>query len=428
MKPREKQKQKHKDEPRAAFLLIFTILFFSACLHAQTEASHFSNLRDVHIRDAGKQNFFAIDEEIWQHSRPDLGDLRLFTTGGREVPYSSSIDWARTQTQQSDAHLLQLGSAAGRTTFFLDAAPAEEYNRIILKLKTKNFIARASVDGMDDIHARQSTHLGVYTLYDFTRENLGSNFAIQLPTASRFRFLHITLSKEVPRDDVQSASIAYRLDKKAGYTAIGASPSIRQDAKSKNTIARWTSAEQVPLERVEFQVAPGEINFMRPVHIEDKDGRAIAAGQISRIHLVRDGKLVDSENLAVDICCTSHSTDYTATIENGDDPPLHLNAVRPMFVSRKFYFAPQGESELKLYYGYPKLAAPTYDYAKLFQEELKPAEASLGPGGHNPGFTGYPDDRPWSERHPAVLWIALLLAVAGLGGLALRGLKTQTAG
>jgi len=382
-------------------------------------------VRDVHVRDSSRQNVFVVDEEIWQHSRADLGDIRLYTAAGREVPYRSSLDQARSQTRQSDARLLQLGSTGGRTTFFLEVPQSDEYNRVILKLKTRNFIAKASVDAMDDIHGRQSTHLGVYTLYDFSRENLGCNFAIQLPAASRFRFLRLTLSKEVPPRDVEAASIAFRQEKKAGYTAIAASPSIQQEGK--NTVVRWTSAEPVPLERVLFQVDPSELNFMRPVHVEDKDGRAVGAGQISRIRLQRGGKLVDSENLAVDVCC-SHSTAYSATIENGDDPPLHLTAVRPMFVSRKFYFGPQNERELKLYYGYPKLAAPTYDYAKLFQEELRPAEAGLGPGQHNPAFTGYPDDRPWSERHPAVLWIALLLAVAGLGAVALRGLKTQTAG
>jgi hypothetical protein len=41
----------------------------------------------------------------------------------------------------------------------------------------------------------------------------------------------------------------------------------------------------------------------------------------------------------------------------------------------------------------------------------------------NPAFTGRGDDRPWSERHKAVMWIAMLVAVAGLAALAIGGLK-----
>jgi hypothetical protein len=44
----------------------------------------------------------------------------------------------------------------------------------------------------------------------------------------------------------------------------------------------------------------------------------------------------------------------------------------------------------------------------------------------NAGYTGRPDERPWSERHPAVLWAAILAAVAILGGIALRSIKTAT--
>jgi len=48
----------------------------------------------------------------------------------------------------------------------------------------------------------------------------------------------------------------------------------------------------------------------------------------------------------------------------------------------------------------------------------------LGAEEGNAGYTGRPDDRPWSERHPAVLWTAILAAVAILGGIAVRSIKS----
>ena len=47
--------------------------------------------------------------------------------------------------------------------------------------------------------------------------------------------------------------------------------------------------------------------------------------------------------------------------------------------------------------------------------------------GMNAAYHGRPDDRPWSERHRSLLWTAMLLAVAVLGGLAIRSLKAASA-
>jgi hypothetical protein len=50
----------------------------------------------------------------------------------------------------------------------------------------------------------------------------------------------------------------------------------------------------------------------------------------------------------------------------------------------------------------------------------------LGAEEANAAYTGRPDDRPWSERHAAVLWVAIIMAVLILGGIALRSMKTAT--
>ena len=44
----------------------------------------------------------------------------------------------------------------------------------------------------------------------------------------------------------------------------------------------------------------------------------------------------------------------------------------------------------------------------------------------NSAYSGRPDSRPWSERHPAVLWTAIVAAVLILGAVAVRSLKTAS--
>jgi len=76
-----------------------------------------------------------------------------------------------------------------------------------------------------------------------------------------------------------------------------------------------------------------------------------------------------------------------------------------------------------LYYGDPALAAPRYDYATLFSQESGAARAALGPEQENPEYRPRPDARPFTERHPALLWVALVLVIVLLGGIALRSAK-----
>jgi hypothetical protein len=65
-----------------------------------------------------------------------------------------------------------------------------------------------------------------------------------------------------------------------------------------------------------------------------------------------------------------------------------------------------------------------YDYAKLFAVSDKAAEATLGPEVLNPVFHPPPEEqRPFTERHPEVLWIALIAVICVLGMVALRSAR-----
>ena len=395
---------------------IFCMTLFAAAPEANR--AYFTNLREVRVAEPQRQNWVAVDEEIWNHARADLGDLRMYSSEG-EIPYLVRELSGGDRLSEFSARLLQLGTVAGRTSFFIDTSGAEEYNRVTLQLATRDFVGKAEVEGMDDIHSTQPTDLGTYSLYDFTRENLGSNFKLHLPD-SRFKFLRVTLSKEVPSSDVKGATLAHWESEKAAFTAISATPNVQQEHKQ--TTITWQASQAVPLERI--VIATSDINFRRSVQVTDEQNRYLASGEISRIRMTRNGQKIESENLTVDIP-TAHASGYKVVLFNGDDPPLHIARVQPQYVTRRIYFDPRGNATAQLYYGDTKLAAPVYDYAKLFQADAEAAEAALGSGQHNAQYTARPDDRPWSEQHPAVLWIALLAAIAVLGAATLRGFKSN---
>jgi hypothetical protein len=401
-----------------------SIAFLVLCSFAsapEPAIPYFTNVRDVQVSQPDRQNYLAVDEEIWTHARPDLADLRLYD-GQAQVQYALSEQYGGVSTEQQEAKILNLGSIAGHTEFDIEVGAITQYDRVKLRLDAKDFIVTASVAGANALGQGPTTELGSSTLYDFTREALGSNSKLKLPPSS-FRYLHVKLSPGIRPQQVKAATVSNLHEKRAGWTNVGSCASPEQ--KPRCTVITCDHPGKAPLNRILFQVVSAQVNFRRAVNIADAKGLQVGSGDISRVRIDRAGMLVISEDLAVSVFAKPTGS-LTITVDNGDNPPLQLTRVQPLSVERRVYFDPQGKTKLKLYYGDEKLSAPVYDYAKFFHLDESAAPVSLGPGAHNHAYTGRPDERPWSDRHPAVLWAAMLLVLAVLAAVAIRGLKQAT--
>lgn len=198
-----------------------------------------------------------------------------------------------------------------------------------------------------------------------------------------------------------------------------------QEQQGNDTVLTFFVPGNVPVERLIFAMDPAQHNFRRVMEIQGDNGQWFGSGELSRIHRQRNGQKIDVEQTWLDLRGTSPGT-LRAIIHNGDDVPLKITGVRLQQYERRIYFDSDSGAQPMLYYGDGKLGAPVYDYAKLFQKDSNAGQAHLGTEEANAAYTGRPDDRPWSERHPAVLWVAIIAAVLILGGLALRSMKTAT--
>jgi hypothetical protein len=413
---------------RFATTFLLLLLLADAANPPEPAIPYFSNVRDVHIAQPGRQNFFIVDEELWAHSRPDLGDLRLYD-GESPVQYALSEQRAGVSSEEADAKILNLGSVSGHTEFDLDTQGLAEYERMRLHLDARDFVAQASVYGGSAPGKAAEVELTPSTLYDFTREQLGSNSLLKLPPSS-FRYLHIRLSSGIAPKQVKGATIFNLREQQASWTRAGSCAAPQ--AKPRKTEIACEIPRKVPLNRILLHVDPAQVNFRRAVSVavnsDDSKGMQIATDEISRVRLNRAGTLVTNEQLAVNAIAFSDDGDsrhLILTIDNGDNPPLTGLSAEPLSLQRRVYFDPQGRATVWLYYGDQKLSTPVYDYARFFHLDASPAQAQLGPGAHNAQYTGRPDDRPWSERHTAILWAAMILAVLALGAVALRGLRSE---
>jgi Protein of unknown function (DUF3999) len=403
------------------FLMVGLVLILplNLLLAAQDPAlSFFTNVRDIHIAQPGVQNYFVVDAEIWGRSRLDLGDLRIYD-GQTQVQYALDLERGGVSTHEVPARILNLGTIGGHTEFDLDMGQIGEYDRIRLSLDAKDFISTASLAGSNSVGQRPAAQLPTSTLYDFTREDLGSNSVLKLPTSS-FHYLHVSLSPGIAPQQVKGATVYNVQETKASWTEVGSCGIPQQ--KQRTTLITCQAPLRVPVDRIRFQVERGQVNFHRGVIVTDSNGRQETAGEITRVRLNREGTTVVSEEMDLPIEY-QRSGFLTIAIDNGDNPPLAMAAVQLLSIERRVYFDPTGKTLVKLYYGDEKLHGPTYDYARFFNADPAAVKAELGPEGANEAYRERPDDRPWSERHNVVLWITMLLAVAVLAVLAIRGLR-----
>ncbi|MCU1286771.1 MAG: hypothetical protein JWO13_3121 [Acidobacteriales bacterium] len=381
--------------------------------------AYFQRVRNVTVSGPDKQNYAVLDEAIFEHARADLGDLRLFA-GEKEIPYSLAVRSGSTRAEHSSVPILNKGLVRGNTQFVVDVG-IPEYDNIRLDVRKRDYLAQVKVEGENEVDAKAWSDLGSFTIFDFSKEKLGNNSTIRLTTTARFRYLRLTITGPLVPNDISGTTVANLQEDKARYVRLSEVPSV--SAGSKKTILTWNASDKVPLDRVHFDVDPSELNFRRNVSVFCEN-RLIMTDDLNRIRLVRKERKVESENLNVELAGL-RCKDYRLEIENGDDPQLRINRVFPEMLEHRIYFNPAGAKDLKLYYGDEKRTAPVYDYAKLFEvpADSEVAQAQLQPDSANASFTGRPDDRPFTERHPAILWAAMIVAIGALGAWAMKGFK-----
>jgi hypothetical protein len=388
-------------------------------LAATPAISYFRYERPVSPAAEGGQHYAVVDEAVWEHALPGLDDLRLYAAG-KELPYARRTMRGSKETEQRTVRLLQPGTLAGKTQFLLDMSGIPEYDRVNLTLGAKNFVAHARVEGQDDPHGAHWVTLGTTTLFDLSDERLGHNSTLQIPV-SAYRYLRVAFDGPVKPSDILGGSAGIERAQEAVWRDLRSEP--KQTQEGKDTVLTFAVPRNVPVDRLLLTIDAAQGNFERGIEIQTEKGSTTGTGEIKRVHLQRGGTKIDVEETWLSFGATSQGQ-LRALIHNGDDAPLKINGARLQQYERRIYFDCDAGASLSLYYGDNKLAAPEYDYAKLFQSDANARQLPLGAEESNGAYTGRPDDRPWSERHPAVLWASILAAVAILGAIALRSIKS----
>lgn len=381
---------------------------------------------------AASQTYVSITPEVWRNATSDLRDLRLYK-GASQVPYALvPASSENVRGNEESAAILNLGRVNGDTQFVLavnagDALLSHEWVRLTLHDNTPDFVAKARVEGFNNFGGTV-VDLGTTTLFKLRKEKLGENLTLKIPP-SVFRYLRVTIPSITP-SAITGAHVFSPGVTNQNWTEMDLHPSLKIDTH--DSVYEWEWPDTVPIGRLQFNIDPGvggttggnpgeKKDFWRTVELKAEPDLPVATGAIWSVQSRAGTDAANNYELLVP--GEARSKHFKLIVHNGDDPPLKLT-LRAAYRERRLYFAPPQAPRLTLYFGDEKLEHPVYDYAKTWvrSDEVKAAQvANVQP---NPDYTARPDQRPWTEQHPTLLWIALAIAVLGLGAVALRSFKS----
>jgi len=425
--------------------ILLSLLLWQVAVSPEPTNPHYLRYqRTITIPASAGQSCAVIDPALFPHASPSLKDLRLFQ-GNRGIPYAITLSEPQ-QLDSDPATIRNLGLRGCNIVFDLEM-PNRPYTELMLDLAGHDFIATATVSGTRDSNYANQTSLGEFTLFDLTTQHLSRSTTIHLQETNLL-YLHIELavspaagtraldtSPQALQKMVQAVTVPPSREAQSLYTTAAQATTVTQ--RGRQSIATFTLPERIPIERISFALAPGfKANFSRDVSITDHptatpnpaDALSEAlAGTILRVHLTQAGREIRQEQLSVPATLGSNMQSAAAVevaVNNGDDTPLPITAVRLEMRQRKICFDAPAADPLTLFYGDPALTAPQYDYTRLFTLSTQFRAAQLGPEQFNPAYRDRPDARPLTDRHPHLLWIALLIVICILAVIAIRSSKT----
>lgn len=410
---------------------------------ATPNVKYFRYERGISVQDSAKagQTCAVLDAGIFAQAGPGLADVRLYRdpkpgTGSeaQETPFVIR-EAASAEQQQHEIAPLNLGRKGPHTTFEA-VMPEGRYSDVELDIAAKDFIATVAVTGAPDESGHEGTELGLFTIFDLTGQKLGRSMVLHLPE-SDLKYLYFSIDGAVKPEDVHGVSVE-RVPAKRQYVTVADTNQVTQ--KGKQTLATFKVPAHVPVERIEFVVGDPPANFSRDITVkaqavlsgkqntdQEPPQPLESSGNLLRLHTTREGHKIDEEDLAVGAPWVNFDTGstWTVTVDNGDDAPLTITDVKLEMTERRLCFDAAAGAQYSLMYGDAALAAPRYDYATLFAPDAHAAQATLEGEKENPAREARPDERPFTEKHPGLLWVALLAVVAVLGVVAVRTAKSS---
>jgi hypothetical protein len=415
----------------------------AVALAASTPVFHYE--RPVELASApAPETCVVLPLDLLFHAGPRLEDLRVMA-GDREIAYQLRTSSDVAEDVGRPEQILNLGERNGAISFDVEMS-VPRYSRVLLKMARSHFSVLVHVTGLDRPGEAGVVFPEIAYSSD-TPEDEPQVKRITLPESS-FRYLHfeiqtLALDPVTPRD-IAGVDVLTESSEPPRYTQVAVANALQQ--KPHETIYEFAVPANAPLDRLTFASDDPNAVFSRTADLErwkaktaDNDGarQPEAPAQSEGVTLARspaakrppasrEPATIDLEPSTIDLGlgAVSYPSTVRLIIQNGDDAPLALHAITLKMRERQVCFLPRPSTSYTLRYGDTSLGPPQYDLTPIEAAAMNASVSTLGAERALTPETA--EVHPFTERHPVLLWVALIVVVGTLGVVALRSARGNT--
>jgi hypothetical protein len=384
--------------------------------------------RTIESGRADALNYITLDREVFSHSESQLADLRIVDELGQELPFEvrSQITAPREPVRLA-ATIRENSFVPGQfTQVVLDLGEHTGFhNNLRVQTPESDFINWVEVAASDDGHLWRIVNARA-PVSRFRKENLEGNQTVRY-SENNTRYLRVRIQESAHTFEVSGVEVFSSPAMKTDSPAVGSvllTVMLPPDPSGAPSQTQWTvdlGGATIPVAKCNFETTQQE--FYRAVRLltstDQKEWQPVGGGEIHRF--VVNGKT--EESLGVQCCEMWGPRFWRVEVLNANDAPLSAVRLSLEMPWRFVLFHPAPNHSYRLIYGHARAAAPHYDLARTLHIQANELMAHLGLGSEE-STSNYADPRPFTERHPDLLWIALGIAVVLLGSAALRAMRT----
>jgi hypothetical protein len=382
--------------------------------------------RAINVEDSSGPVRIDIPFDLYANAETNLADIRIIDETGAETPYISYGTQFQMPVENRAVTLLERSFLPNQyTQLVIDLGPTTAFhNGIEIHTPATNFINWVELAVSDDAKTWRIVKDRA-PISSFTNESISGSRLVRYPDTNA-RYIRERIFEPARQFLVSSVDVSFSIEpKRSAQEEVPIA--LRLDPKAPKNSTRWIAdldQSSMPIDGVRF--ATSQAQFFRVVRLQGADDNEnwheYGAGQIYRY---KQGEK-QAESLQVTtpyICCKRRY--WRIEIEDANDAPLAEVTAVLLAAPQAMLFFPNAAHTYRLIYGNPTAKQPAYDLARTFDPHTWPEtkSATLASEIETANFI---DPRPFTERHPKVLWFAFVVAVAALGYAALRALKSPS--
>jgi uncharacterized protein DUF3999 len=372
-------------------------------------------------RDGAAQ--LSLPWEIYAHCQAGCEDARIVTSQGDEVPFVIAERRAASNPQSHAAQIIENSFVADRYTQIIgDLGEGRlNYDRVKVETSRPDFIVWAEVALSDDARTWRTVEARA-PIARFRSRAVDGTQTIPIQGLSS-RYVRVRIADPSGQFPVSGISVLHEETYKIATKEIRAA--FTAEKSSDPTESFWRAALASPNQPIsEVELRTDSAEFYRGVRVSSSvDGKEWSywgSGVIYRYK--QDDKT--RESLRIEFPEVSGNRFVRLEVINGNDQPLANVTLTLAAVPRTLLFKQTAGQDYRLLYGNEKVSRPQYDLAHYLQfGPSKPVYRTLTLGPEQE-TVNYRDPRPFTERHPEVLWSALGLAIVLIGLTALKTLRS----